>query len=485
MPSQQVLRILAISQICLLVLCLCATLLANAAFADPPAADAPAAGSNSGSTAGSTSHIEAVPTAVAHPDPVPTAIIKAGEKLELQGEVQQNREVDKLNARLGFIAKTQGKDPFPARILSVIEGSPVAKRGIAPGDSLIGEVTNHDGSITLTMERGGQGMRFTLKSAELKAALAEGAPAKLDGKKDKLTAGISGGGRKQLKSIVDVLENHDLGLIIDCSGSMSTADCPGGLSRWEWCSREATGLAQAAAQAASSIDASLFNGQYQTFRHISPMQIPEIFAENRPMGGTEPAFALQEQLENFFNSSRAKPLTIVIVTDGLPNNPANIAQVLREESKKIRYQGELSITFLLIGERIDDQRMREMIGLAPGSSVKNGGFVDVLPFDWTASRGIKEALFEELKEVRLATNPHQASKASETAIGVPLNSNPYRPSGFGPPNSFGGRRNGMHQYGGQTGGYSGSGYSGSGTGYSGNGYTGGDSNGVVRQITSH
>jgi hypothetical protein len=456
MSSQQVLRISVIRQLRLFVCCVWATLLATSAtIADSPA--------------GSKSHIETVPTAVAHPDPAPKAIMKAGEKLELQGEVQQNREMDKLNAKLGFTTKADGKNAFPAKVTAVAAGSAIAKRGIAAGDSLISEVSNNDGSMTLTMDHGGQGMRFTLQAGELATAMAKPVALQIDTRKDSLSAGVSGGGgeRKQLKSIVDVLENHDLGLLIDCSGSMSTQDCPGGLSRWDWCCREATGLAQAAAQASSSIDASLFNGQYQTFRHISPMQIPEIFAENRPSGGTEPAFALQEQLENFFNSPRSKPLTIVIVTDGRPGNPANIAQVLREESKKIRYQGELTITILLIGERLDDQTMREMIGLAPGSSVKNGGFVDVIPFDWTASRGIKEALFEDLKEVRMATDPRRASKASETAIGVPMMANPFRPHPHGV-----GRY--VHQYSGQTGG-----------GYSGSGYTGGDSNGVVRQITTH
>jgi hypothetical protein len=420
-------------------------------------------------------HIETVPATVAHPEPVAKQIIRAGSKAQLQGEVQQNQQLDKLNQRLGFSSKSQGKNMFPAKVTAVTAGSPIAKRGIASGDSLLGEVTNSDGSVTLTMEHCGQDMRFTIKAKELTTGLTQTAATTqatavtqtatipLNTKTNNLTTGITGNNKKQLKSIVDVLENHDLGLLIDCSGSMDERDCPGGLTRWDWCCREATGLAQAAAQASSSIDASLFNSQYRTFRHISPMQIPEIFAENKPQGGTEPAYALQEQLENYFNSPRAKPLTIVVVTDGMPGNPSNLAAVLQEESQKIRYQGEVTITFLLIGTDQDDETMRAMIGLAPGSSVHNGGFVDILPFNWTAGKGIKEALFAELKQVRMDTDPRKRSTASQTATGMPggrMRQNPSLSVGH-----YGNRGN-------------------SNTGYGGI-YSGNDSKGVVREITTH
>lgn len=369
-------------------------------------------------------HVETVPTQIAHPDPEPKTVVKSKDgKMALEGAVQKNLEIEALNSKLGFVSRPEGKDQFPAVLLKVLPGSAVAKRGIVAGDKLIGETTDTDGSVTLTMEHAGQGMRFTLKSNELKSAIAAASSPALvataAGKsKPILKGGLEDPRKKVYKSIVDVLENHDLGLIVDASGSMSTPDCPGNLSRWDWCCQQSQELAAAAAQASSSIDASIFNNNYQTYRHISPLQIPEIFADNHPGGGTEPAGALQEQLENYFNSSRAKPLTIVIVTDGLPNMPMNIAHVLQEESKKIRYQGELTITILLIGEPIDDQHMRQVLGLTPGSSVRNGGFVDIIPFQTTVTVGVKNALFAELKEARLCTDPKKASRASETATGM-------------------------------------------------------------------
>ena len=366
-----------------------------------------------------TAHIEDVPTDVAHPEPLPAVVIKKqGGKLSLQGVVQKNQQLEALNSRLGMSAKSQGKDLFPSVVKSVTAGSAMAKRGIVPGDVLVSEATDTNGGVTLTMEHAGQGIRFNIKANELKVALTDGQA--LTGgapNKEMLTAGVQDVKKKQYTSLVDVLENHDLGLIIDASASMSTPDCPGGLSRWDWCCQQSQALAEAAAQASSTIDASVFNQDYQTYRHISPLQIPQIFQVNKPGGDTEPAYALKEQLENFFNSRRVKPLTIVIVTDGLPNNPTNVAQVLKEESKKIRYQGEVTITVLIIGEPIDEEQMRSVLGLTPGSSVRNGGFVDIIPFRTTAYYGIKKTLYADLKDVRLSTNPHHPSWASNTATG--------------------------------------------------------------------
>ncbi len=402
------------------------------------------------------SHTEAVPTNVAHPDPIPVQKVKAGSKgVKLKGAVQQNQQMAALNLELGFVAKPQGKEAMPARLSTVTPGSLIAKYGIAPGDTLVGETTNDDGSVSLTMEHGGQAMRLTLQAKDLSSIVSKIGPLKSDANKlaigtkqmvngtnqTQLSTGTTGGApstllnsnlkRSQLKSIVDVLQNHDLGLIIDSSGSMHTPDCPGPTSRWDWCCLQAGELAQAAADAAGSIDASIFNTAYQTYRNISPTQIPLIFQQNRPAGGTEPAYALQEQMENYFKGPRSKPLTIVIITDGEPNRPANIAQVLHDESQKIRYQGEITITFLLIGNEVDEQTLRSKIGLRSGSSAINGGFVDIIPFDRLAQNGMKQSLYEDLKEIRLATDPSKASHAADTATGI--SSDPRAPF-MTPPN---------------------------------------------------
>jgi hypothetical protein len=213
------------------------------------------------------------------------------------------------------------------------------------------------------------------------------------------------------------------------------------LSRWDWCCQEATELARAAEQASSSINAGLFNSDYATYKHISPAQIPEIFAYNKPFGGTEPAFCLKEQMEDYFTSGRAKPLTIVMVTDGLPNQPQNLAEMLMEESQKIKYQGELTITVLLISNEVGEDRFRQICGLTPDSSVQNGGFVDIIPFTILQSEGIERALFDDLKEVRMCTDHRKPSTASQTALGPNYIQNQY------PYTPFTAKGNGVQNYG--------------------------------------
>ncbi|HEY9776612.1 MAG TPA: hypothetical protein V6C81_22810 [Planktothrix sp.] len=376
------------------------------------------------------SHVEMVPIDESHSDATPEMKVMAGDKVKLTGEVERDQALINMNSKLGFSVLPDGKDPLSGKVIGLQPDSPLIKRGVVNGDKLISELKNNDGTITLTMEHAGQAFRFNLTANELKAAIAKEdtpKPTQLQAGTRQLEAGTTDTKKpnpvkanvdsRQFKSMVDVMANHDLGLVIDRSGSMSTRDCPGGMTRWQWCCVEATELARAAAQASSSIDAAIFNSEYMTYKHISPQQIPEIFATNMPAGGTEPAYALKEQMENYFNGSRAKPLTIVMVTDGMPNSPKNIAAMLQEESSKIRYQGEVTVTVLLISDEVGDARFRDTCGLTPDSSVREGGFVDIIPFGVLEQKGVGRALFDDLKEVRVNTDPRKASRARMTALG--------------------------------------------------------------------
>lgn len=44
------------------------------------------------------------------------------------------------------------------------------------------------------------------------------------------------------------LSKYDIELLLDKSGSMSTTDCPGGKSRWEYAKEQTEGLAREAAK---------------------------------------------------------------------------------------------------------------------------------------------------------------------------------------------------------------------------------------------
>ena len=375
----------------------------------------------------SASHTETVPLELSHPDPIPAQIVKPGEDVELQGKVVRNEAaaMAALNANLGVVLKPDGKGSLPARITNVLPDSPMARRGVVVGDRLIGEVAGN-GDYTLTVEHDGQGMRFSIRASEVDAYCRAA--------KDKIAAALQAGGavvqqtakggvnngpalgavavKRPLRSLKDVFENHDLVMIIDRSGSMSTKDCPQSMTRWDWCCNQATDLAAAAAQASSAITTVFFNHEYYVFDHVRPQDIPALFTQYKPVGGTRLGQPLAEQLDGYFHV-RAKPLIIAIVTDGMPNDPSIVADVIDQASNQLRYVGEVTITFLLISNEVDEQSLRAKLGERMGGSVQNGGMVDVIPFTTLLAKGVKQAFFEELRDVRLATDRTKPSKAGQ------------------------------------------------------------------------
>ncbi len=218
------------------------------------------------------------------------------------------------------------------------------------------------------------------------------------------------------RTIQDVLANHDLCIIFDRSGSMASKDCPGGLSRWEWCSKQASSLAQAAAQASSTITLMFFNNDLQIFDNINPKNLPTIFTSYSPGGGTVLSAPLTAQLDRYF-SHRDKPLIIVVITDGIPQDTTVLAPMIKDASNSLHYIGEVTISFLLIGSPMDAEQFRGLLGELDGGSIKNGGMVDVIAFKTLVNKGIKQTLFDELKTITITTNKSKLSNADQFATG--------------------------------------------------------------------
>ncbi len=224
---------------------------------------------------------------------------------------------------------------------------------------------------------------------------------------------------KTARTIQDILANHDLTIIVDRSGSMATQDCPGGLSRWQWCSSQALQLAQAAAQASSKITVMFFNSDLQIFDNVNPKNLPALFNSYAPAGGTVLSAPLVAQLDRYF-ATRSKPLIIVVITDGVPQDTWDLAPMISDASDSLHYVGEVTISFLLISNQVDAAQFKRLLGELDGGNIQNGGMVDVIAFKDIFQKGIKQTLFDELKTIKLATNKSKPSTAEKFAIGRSL-----------------------------------------------------------------
>ncbi len=153
-----------------------------------------------------------------------------------------------------------------------------------------------------------------------------------------------------------VVENRDYTLIIDKSGSMSTADQPGGKTRWDTAQESTLALARKCEQIdPDGITVYLFSGRFRRYDNVTSDKVTQIYQENEPMGRTDLASVLQDALDNYLQrkaAGEAKPNgeTILVITDGEPDDRKAVMRVIIEAANKIDRDEELAISLIQVGK---------------------------------------------------------------------------------------------------------------------------------------
>jgi hypothetical protein len=152
-----------------------------------------------------------------------------------------------------------------------------------------------------------------------------------------------------------MLENRDYTLIIDKSGSMSTKDKPGGLSRWQIMQESALALANKCTELdPDGITVYLFSGKFKRYDNVTGAKVTSIFQENDPSGRTDLAGVLADAVNNYFQrkasgKTQMNGETILVVTDGEPDDRKAVMQVIMDASQKLDRDEELAISFIQVG----------------------------------------------------------------------------------------------------------------------------------------
>lgn len=148
---------------------------------------------------------------------------------------------------------------------------------------------------------------------------------------------------------------RDYTLIIDKSGSMSTPDQAGGRSRWEICQESTLALARKCEQFdPDGITVYVFSGKFKRYEEVTAAKVAQIFMENDPAGSTNLSGVLSNALNSYFqkkSAGQAKPNgeTIIIVTDGEPDDRRAVFEVIIDATRKMERDEELAISFIQIG----------------------------------------------------------------------------------------------------------------------------------------
>jgi len=170
------------------------------------------------------------------------------------------------------------------------------------------------------------------------------------------------------------LSAREIFILVDRSGSMNAPDDnpSGGLShnwtRWDSARTAAESISELAIalDADNTIDIMLWDGdkygrlnhRYETMTDVG--QIQQFFDQNRPQRGSTP---LAEALEKVYNDrlrtllQKSEPFTVVILTDGQPNNPNSVKtffkKIIQENNLEARGRETLAaFSFVRMG---DDQ----------------------------------------------------------------------------------------------------------------------------------
>jgi uncharacterized protein with von Willebrand factor type A (vWA) domain len=152
-----------------------------------------------------------------------------------------------------------------------------------------------------------------------------------------------------------LVQNRNYTLIIDKSGSMSTPDQTGGRTRWQAAQESTLALARKCEQLdPDGITVYLFSVRFRRYNNVTSDKVAQFFCENYPMGTTDLAGVLQDATDSYLRRKargETKPNgeTIVVVTDGEPDDRNAVIRVIIEASRKIERAEELAILLVQVG----------------------------------------------------------------------------------------------------------------------------------------
>jgi uncharacterized protein with von Willebrand factor type A (vWA) domain len=136
---------------------------------------------------------------------------------------------------------------------------------------------------------------------------------------------------------------------------MSTSDQLGGRSRWEAAQESTLALARKCEQFdPDGITVYLFSSRFRRYDNVTSSKVEQIFQENEPVGTTNLATVLKDATNQYFQRKAAgqtKPggETIIVVTDGEPDDRKAVMVAIVEASQQMERDEELGIAMIQVG----------------------------------------------------------------------------------------------------------------------------------------
>jgi vWA found in TerF C terminus len=201
-----------------------------------------------------------------------------------------------------------------------------------------------------------------------------------------------------------MLENRDYTLIIDKSGSMSTKDKPGGLSRWQIMQESALALANKCEELdPDGITVYLFSGKFKRYDNVTAAKVGTIFQENDPSGRTDLAAVLADATNSYFQRKAAGQIPangeiILVVTDGEPDDRKAVMDVILAATQKLDRDEELAISFIQVGTDATATAFLKILDDDLGRAGAKFDIVDTITMDDMEDLTLKEVLLSAIND---------------------------------------------------------------------------------------
>ncbi|MDZ4838224.1 MAG: hypothetical protein SGJ27_30950 [Candidatus Melainabacteria bacterium] len=324
----------------------------------------------------------------------------------LEAKIEQNQTLRVPTNIFGFLERKDKGETF--KIVYVDPTSVAYRHGLQAGDRIIaGQLTKE--SATMVIERKN-------KKYVCKFALAQKQP---ENKKPDVAPQLS----------ANVLSGYQMVLMVDCSASMRTADCPGDISRWEWCRKNIGKLYENSVHGASGqMPIITFDSQYRSHRGDAK-KLDEIFQNSLPDGETFMAPALKEAFRQIKDGlTRDTPTIVAIISDGRPSDFEQVKAAIIEQANSLKKPDLLCISFVEIGN--SERYLKEL----DAGLVEQGALADIVtvtPFDVVSNRGLVGALTDVALQAQKARLDKElaAKQPKVTTTGAPSASKePVKPA---------------------------------------------------------
>jgi hypothetical protein len=201
-----------------------------------------------------------------------------------------------------------------------------------------------------------------------------------------------------------IVEDRDYTLIIDKSGSMSTPDQPGGRSRWDIAQESTLALARKCEQFdPDGITVYLFSGRFKRYENVTANKVGQIFMENDPMGTTDLASVLKNATDDYFRrkasgEAKANGETILVITDGEPDDRKAVMRVIIEASRHMERDEELGISLIQVGSDATATRFLKALDDELQGAGAQFDIVDTVTLDDMENMTLAEVLLNAIND---------------------------------------------------------------------------------------